>query len=90
MSKHTMTQTLTAVAAAALLAGIVTLVTPTAPQANAAFNATSGKSAGTDNLPARSAGPDCASQTWPHYDAACRFDRRAGSEPRPVRIIAIR
>jgi hypothetical protein len=35
--------------------------------------------------------PACALQGWPHYQAHCRFDLRiANTEPRTVRIIALR
>jgi hypothetical protein len=36
-------------------------------------------------------GSACSSQSWPHYEQGCQFDRRAtASETRTVRVIALR
>jgi hypothetical protein len=44
-----------------------------------------------DRLPLPRKGSACSAQGWPQYEQNCQFDiRRSSSEPRKVRIIALR
>jgi hypothetical protein len=92
MLKRIITNTLGAVALAAMLAGLTVVLTSVAPQASAEPQimghlpvAKSGR------LAARITGAACSSAAWPNYDRTCQFDRRqAADDVRTVRIIALR
>jgi len=98
MLKSVTAKLITAVAAAALVAGLAVSVPSVAPEAKAESpakivlqpdaNATDGKSAG---LPVQVKGPACSEQSWPNYDPSCQFDlRRPDGAPRTVRVIVLR
>ena len=77
---------ITAVVASALVAGLVVDWTPIVPQAKAEV-VQSALLQPADVAPQ----PACLLQGWPHYDPRCQFDLRAGGgETRVVRIIALR
>jgi len=85
---------ITAVAAAALVAGLAVVLTSVAPAARAEplVNATLPQPhAKVDRLRVVAKGSACSSRGWPHYEPSCQFDlRRPANEIRTVRIIALR
>lgn len=84
---------LSAVAVAAMLAGLTVALTSAAPQALAeplAEARAHQPAAKAGRLPVRLTGADCSAGAWP-YDRSCQFDHRhAADEARAVRIIALR
>ena len=84
---------ITAVTAAALLAGLMAFLASAVPEAKAestgSVRATHAKG---DRVPTRVTGAACSAQSWPNYDVACQFDhRRPPSEAQAVRrVIALR
>ena len=92
MFKVLSVQSVSALAAAALVGGIAAFLTPVAPQANAesqrkatAVDAVHVKG---DRLPRLITGRACSSASWPNYDQACQFDlRRSADDVRVVRIV---
>ncbi len=79
-------KSLTAVAAAALVAGVVAFLTSAAPPAMAGAQPDA-----KGDIPLLATGSACSSQNWPNYDLNCQFDRRPANEaPTVRRIIAIR
>jgi hypothetical protein len=87
------TKTLSAVAGAALLAGLAVALPSGAPVASAepqVETATQQPAAKGDRLATRVTGLACSEGAWP-YDQNCQFDhRQAADEARTVRIIALR
>jgi hypothetical protein len=74
-----------AVAAAVLIAGAITLLPGASASVSANAPLNSGKG---DRLDVRAVGPQCSQQAWPYYEARCIKDRRqAMSEAKPTRII---
>ncbi len=91
---NTTAKSVTAMAAAALLAGLAALFASIAPEARAetpveaSLHASYAKA---DRLPALEMGAACSSHGWPYYEQACQFDlRRPAHEARAVRVIALR
>jgi hypothetical protein len=70
-----MIKTLSAVAAAACIAGALAILPGFAPQVEASVPRVLAKG---DRLDIHTAGRDCAQQTWPNFDASCL--RKAGSK----------
>jgi hypothetical protein len=80
-------KSITAVAAAALVAGVVAFLTSNAPPAMANPR----PDAKGERAALLVTGSACSSQSWPNYDLNCQFDRRpANDAPVVRRIIAIR
>jgi len=80
-------KSITAVAAAAMVAGVVAFLTSAAPPAMAGAQ----PDANGDRVSVLATGSACSSQSWPNYDLNCQFDRRPANEaPAVRRIIAIR
>ncbi len=78
-------RTLSAIAAAALVAGAITIIPGTSDQVSASAPLKSGKS---DRLDIRPVNANCAQQTWPYYDAACLKDvRQPMSRAKAVRVV---
>ena len=78
-------RTLSAIAAAALVAGAVTILPGASDQVSASAPLNSGKG---DRLDVRPVSGNCAQQVWPHYDAACLKDvRQPMSRAKAVRIV---
>jgi hypothetical protein len=77
---------LSAIAAAAVIAGAITVLTEASGSVSANAPLDNGK---TDRLEISASGAaNCAAQTWPNLDAACLKDRRQPlSAAKPVRII---
>jgi hypothetical protein len=91
---NTTAKSVTAMAAAALLAGLGVLFASIVPEARAETQVESSIHASYakgDRLPAVEMGAACSSLGWPYYEQACQFDlRRPAHEARAVRIIALR
>jgi len=82
---RSVSRTLSAIAAAALVAGAITILPGASDQVSASAPLNSGKG---DRLDARPVSNNCAQQAWPHYDAACLKDvRQPMSRAKPVRIV---
>jgi hypothetical protein len=94
MFKSIAAQSITAIAAAALAAGLVVLLTSVVPEARAESqvkDAVDQPHAKGDHLTVLVKGTACSSRGWPHYEQSCQFDkRRPANEARTVRIIALR
>ena len=94
MFKSLAARFITAVAAAALVAGVTVFLTPAAPDARAELKVQSTVNpplAKDDHLPVRVTGPACSLRGWPHYEQSCLFDsRHPADEMRKVRVIALR
>jgi hypothetical protein len=93
MLKRIITNTLGAIAAAAMLAGLTVVLTSVAPEASAEPQQITRDQPVTkgNRLPARITGSACSSAAWPNYDSSCQFDsRRDAGDLRIVRIIALR
>jgi hypothetical protein len=82
----TRTFTLSAVASAALAAGLMVLLTGASEQVSASSPLNAGKG---DRIDIRVAAVDCASQTWPNIAPACVKDsRQPTSQARQVRVVS--
>lgn len=81
-----MSKAISAVAAAALVAGAIALLTSASGSVSANAPLNGGK---TDRLDIGTRiAANCAAQTWPNFDAACLKDRRQPmSAARAVRVI---
>lgn len=92
MLKSIAGQSITAVAAAALVAGLAVFLTSVAPEAKAEPAAKAAVHVQkSDRLPLPVTGARCSSQSWPNYDHGCQFDlRQRVSDAGPVRVIALR
>ena len=88
-------KSIAAVAAAALVAGVVAFLTSAVPPAMAgpqvegAIHQPQGKG---DRSPLLVTGSACSLQSWPNYDLNCQFDTRrpANKAPTVRRVIALR
>jgi hypothetical protein len=80
-------KTVSAVVAAALVAGAITLLmTGSSDKVVASAPLNSGKG---DRLDIRPLGTQCSQQAWPYFEARCTRDRRhAMGEAKPVRIVS--
>src|ERR1043165_9341770 len=90
MFKVLSAQSISAAAAAALIAGLAAFLTPVAPPARAETQNTALDRAHlkADRLPRLVTGRACSSGSWPNYDQACQFDlRRPADDVRVVRIV---
>jgi hypothetical protein len=94
MFRSIATQSIAAIAAAALVAGLVVFLTSVAPEAKAESKVTDAvhqSLAKGDRLTILVKGAACSPRGWPHYEPNCQFDtRRPANETRTVRIIALR
>jgi hypothetical protein len=77
-------KTISAVAAAAAIAGALTILPGASDPVAASVN--SGKS---DRLDIRAVGPKCSEQAWPFYEKGCVRDNREamGQVTRDVRVV---
>ena len=76
-----------AVAAAIVIAGAITLLPGASASVSANAPLNSGKG---DRLDIRVVGPQCSQQAWPYYEARCVKDRRhAMSQAKPARIVPL-
>jgi len=94
MFKSIAALSITAIAAAAIVAGLVVFLTSVVPEARAESkinDAVHLSHAKGDRLTILVKGTACSSRGWPHYEQSCQFDtRRPANEARTVRIIALR
>jgi hypothetical protein len=94
MLKSDTAKSIAAIAVAAVVAGVATLLTAGVPDAKAEPQVEAAllqPHAKNDALPALGKGAVCSSHGWPHYEQSCLFDRRgAANEASAVRIIAVR
>ena len=78
-------RTVSVLAAAALIAGALTVIPGTIEQVEASAPLNSGKG---DRLDVRTVGPSCSQQAWPYYEAGCLKDRRqAMGQAKATRIV---
>lgn len=76
---------ISAVAAAALVAGAITILPGASERVVASAPLNSGKG---DRIDARPLGPKCSQQAWPYFEAGClRDSRRPMGQAAPVRIV---
>ena len=94
MFKSVTGQSITAIAAATLVAGLAVLLTSVGPEAKAELQVKAAlhqPHAKGDRLPTLVKGTACSSRSWPNYEQSCQFDlRRSIDETRTVRVIALR
>ncbi len=84
-SGSVMLKTMSALAAAAALAGILMLVPGMSPEVEARASAPAAKG---DRLDIRPLGTACAQRAWPYYEAHCVRARAGASKPsQPLRIV---
>jgi hypothetical protein len=78
-------RTLSAVALAAVIAGVLTILPGTSDTVVASAPLNSGKG---DRLDIRPIGVQCSQQAWPYFEAGCLRDRRmALGQAKPARIV---
>jgi hypothetical protein len=91
MFKVLSVQSISALAAAALVGGSAAFFAPVAPQARAETQTKAAADAiqvKGDRLPRLITGRACSLASWPNYDQACQFDlRRSADDIRVVRIV---
>lgn len=81
-----MIKTVTAISAAALVAGVITFLPITTPTVEASTPQAAPKA---DRIDVRAGGTACSQRGWPHYEPACLRDaREAAGAARAVRIIS--
>ncbi len=93
MFKSILANSITAVATAAISAGVVIVLTSTVPQAKAEASVVPApqQHAKSDRIPTLLKGAACSSRGWPHYEPLCQSDQRQpANEARTVRVIALR
>ncbi len=94
MFKSITAQSITAIAAAAAVAGLAVFLTSVAPEAKAEPRvkvAVHQHHAKGNRLVVVARGTACSLRGWPNYEQSCQFDlRRPANEARTVRIIALR
>ncbi len=94
MFKLITAQSITAIGAAALAAGLVVFLISAGPEARAESqveDAVHQPHAQDDRLPVLVKRAACSARGWPHYEQSCIFDmRRPANEARTVRVIALR
>jgi uncharacterized membrane protein len=89
MLTSAMAKSVTAVAVAALMAGLAALSMSAIPEAKA--NPQPAVAAKGDKLPMRVRGTACSTRSWPYYDQNCQFDlRRSANDAGEVRLIGLR
>jgi hypothetical protein len=80
------TKTFSAILAAALIAGAMTMLPGVSAQVSASSPLNHGKG---DRLDIRPIGANCSEQAWPYYDAKCLKDaRQPMGIAKPVRIVS--
>ena len=78
-------KTISAIAAAALVAGAITILPGASDQVSASAPLNSGKG---DRLDIRMVGPKCSEQAWPYYEAKCPKDsRQPMGQAKNVRVV---
>jgi hypothetical protein len=78
-------RSMSVVALAALVAGVVTILPGASDQVVASAPVHSGKG---DRIDIRPLGIDCSEQAWPYFEAGCIRDRRmALGQAKPARIV---
>ena len=92
MFKVLSVQSISALAAAALVGCVAAFLMPVAPQARAESQGQATASDAIhvkrDRLPRLVTGRACSSASWPNYDQVCQFDlRRSADDVRVVRIV---
>ena len=94
MFKSVAAKSITALAAAALVAGVAAFLTSVVLEAKAESQVQGvihQPAAKGDRLPVLVKGAACAPRSWPHYEQSCHFDlRRPANVARTVRVIALR
>jgi len=94
MLKSVTAKSMTAVAAAAVIATMLAFLSSAVPEAKAGpqIEVSAQADPKGDRLSSPVTGSPCSSRSWPYYDQSCQFDRRraASDAPAAVRIIAIR
>jgi len=94
MAYSVTTKSITAVTAAAVIAGLAVFLTATVPEAKAEPQVTGAHPqplAKGDRLPLVVKGAACSTRGWPHYEQSCQFDlRRPINEMPTARVIALR
>ncbi len=89
MFTSAMARSVTVVAVAGLMAGLVALSMSAIPEAMAQSQPT--VAAKGDRLPMRVRGTACSLGSWPYYDRNCQFDlRRSANDAGEVRLIGLR
>ncbi len=82
---RTFSRTVSAIAAAAAVAGLMMILPGASEQVSASAPLNAGKG---DRVDIRVTAAECTLQTWPNIDAACVKDRRQPmSQARQVRVI---
>src|SRR5262245_12569288 len=82
----TMIKTVTAISAAALVAGVITFLPMISPKVEASTPQAAPKA---DRIDVRTPGTACSQRGWPHYEPACLRDaRETAGAARAVRIIS--
>ncbi len=87
MFKVLSVQSISTLAAAALVGCLAAFLTPVAPPARAETQtkaAQTGVHVKGDRLPRLITGRACSSASWPNYDQACQFDLRRSADDVPV------
>ena len=78
-------KTISAVIAAGLVAGVITILPGASDEVAASVPLSAGKG---DRLDIRAVGPNCAEQAWPYYEVKCLKDvRQPMAQAKAVRIV---
>jgi hypothetical protein len=89
MFTSAISKSVTVVAVAGLIAGLVALSMSAIPEAKA--QPQPAVAAKGDKLPMRVRGTACSQRSWPYYDQSCQFDlRRSANDAGDVRLIGLR
>jgi hypothetical protein len=79
-------KTISAVVAAAVIAGAVAMISGTSGKVSASAPLNSGKG---DRLDIRVVGPKCSQQAWPNYEPGCIKDRKMPmGQAKAVRVVS--
>lgn len=82
---QSLTRTISALVAAAAIAGALTVLPGASETVSASAPLNSGKG---DRLDVRTAGPKCSEQAWPYFETTCIKDRRdTMSRAKTVRVV---
>ncbi len=91
MFKSITARSMTAIAAAAVVAGLAVFLTSVAPEAKAESlvkDARHQPHAQSNRPPVPVKGAACSQQGWPHHEQSCLFDKRRSAEDvRKVRVV---
>lgn len=86
-------RSITAVTAAAVIAGFAVFLTSTVQEAKAEPQMTAPLQqslAKGDRLPVLAKGSKCSTRAWPHYEQNCQFDLRGSADDlRKVRVVGL-